>query len=283
MFFAWAAAIIYGVNTVIGKLTIRHAVTNPWFFHFIWELFIFVGILPMALYHHAPMPVAWGSMLMAGFLAFLVGTLYVLALNKLDVSVIGPLYNFRSVFTALLGAAFLSEVLTGNQYVLIGIVFVAGILLNVDEHLKLKAFFRKESMLGMLAVFASAVFGFSVKISIAENGFWTASLWMALIAVVLSCSTIPLFYKELRTTYFKYYTGAIITGLLSAFGDLAANKAFATNVTISSAIISIPFSMIIAFLFAVYAPKLLEKHTAAIYAVRFIAAAVMIVAAIKLS
>jgi hypothetical protein len=41
--------------------------------------------------------------------------------------------------------------------------------------------------------------------------------------------------------------------------------------------------MILAFLFSVFAPKLLEKHTMKVYAVRFAAAAVMIAAALKLS
>ncbi|MEK7582956.1 MAG: EamA family transporter [Patescibacteria group bacterium] len=283
MFYAWIASIIYGVNAITGKLTIRHRVANPWLFHFVWEFFILIGILPIALTYHAPMPVAWGSIALAGFFAFLVGTLYILALNQLDVSVIGPLYNFRSVFTALLGAAFLSEVLTGGQYLLIGIIFTAGIFLNIDEHFRLKAFFRKQSMLGMLAVFTSAIFGFTIKNSIAANGFWTTSLWMALIATIFSLSTLPLFYKDLRKTPIRNYSGAIITGLLSAFGDLAANKAFSANVTISSAIISIPFSMIFAFLFSTFAPALLEKHTIRIYAVRFVAAGIMILAAIKLS
>jgi drug/metabolite transporter (DMT)-like permease len=201
----------------------------------------------------------------------------------LDVSIIGPLYNFRSVFTALLGATFLSEILTSNQYVFIAVIFVAGIFLNIDEHLKIKAFFRKQSMLGMFAVFVSAISAFTIKTSIAQNGFWTTSLWMALIAIMLSLATIPLFYKDLLKTPIRSHSGAVIVGLLSAFGDLAANKAFGINVTISSAIISIPFSMIIAFLFSTFAPSLLEKHTYRIYAIRFAAAGVMILAAIKLS
>ena len=229
------------------------------------------------------MPKDWESMLVAGILSFFVGTLYTFALYKLDVSIIGPLYNFRSVFTALLGAAFLSEVLTDNQYFLILVIFISGIFLNIDEHLKLKAFFRKESMIGLLAVFVSAVFGFAIKTSIAQNGFWETSLWMPIITQILLFATIPLFYKDLLVTPLKKYSSVILVGLLSALGDLAANKAFGINVTISSAIIAIPFSMVIAFAFSTFAPQLLEKHTVRIYAIRFTAAAIMIVVAIELS
>ncbi len=283
MFFAWIASVVYGVNSVIGKLTIKHAIANAWLFNFVWQLFILIGLVPLALAYHVQMPTAWGSMIIAGILAFLVGTLFILALKQLDVSVLGPLYNFRSVFTALIGAAFLSEVLTSNQYFLIAVIFVSGIFLNVDEHLKLKAFFRKQSMLGIFTVFVSAIFGFAVKTAVAQNGFWATSLWMQIISQILLLGTIPLFYKDLLVTPLIKYSGAILMGFLNTIGDLAANKAFSANVTISSAIISIPFSMIIAFAFSVFAPKLLEKHTLKIYAIRFIAAAVMIIAAIKLS
>jgi drug/metabolite transporter (DMT)-like permease len=277
------SSVVYGINAVVGKLTIKHAIPNPWFFNFFWQLFILIGTLPIALAYGAGIPVAWGSMMLAGFFAFLVSTFYILSLKQLDVSILSPLYNFRSVFTALLGAAFLSEVLTSNQYFLIAIIFVSGIFLNVDEHLKLRAFFRRQTMLGMFTVLISAIYGFTIKTAVAENGFWTASLGITIISQIFSLSTIPLFYKELLITPIKKYSGVVMMGFLNAVGDLAANKAFSTNVTIASAIISIPFSMIIAFAFSVFAPKLLEKHTLKTYAVRFVAATVMIVAAIKLS
>jgi hypothetical protein len=94
---------------------------------------------------------------------------------------------------------------------------------------------------------------------------------------------VPFFYKDLLTTPIKKYSGAILTGLFGIFADLAVNKAYGMNVTLTTAITGIPFSMIIAFGFSIFAPQLLEKHTLRVYAVRFAAAAVMIVAAIKLS
>jgi hypothetical protein len=66
-------------------------------------------------------------------------------------------------------------------------------------------------------------------------------------------------------------------------GILTSNKSYTDNVTISSAIISLPMSMIMAFLFSIFAPNLLEKHTLKVYAIRFTAAAIMIISALKLS
>lgn len=283
MFFAWLASVMYGVNTVIGKLTSKHAISNPWFFNFFWNLFILVGTIPIALVYQVGMPADWTSVIIAGVFAFLTSTFYVLALYNLDVSIIGPLYNFRSAFAALIGAAFLGEALTGSQYFLIVVIFIAGIFLNVDEKLRFKAFFRSRNMFGVLAVFVSAIFGFTIKTSIVQNGFWETSLWMPIIVQILLLGTLPLFYKDLFVTPIKKYFGVIVAGFLNAAGDLAVNKAYAANVTISTAIISIPFSMIIAFIFSLFAPHLLEKHTPRVYAIRFLAALVMIIAALKLS
>lgn len=282
MIFAWITSFIYGATAIILKLTSKHTVSNPWFSNFIWHFFILVGTVPIALAYGAGMPKVWSSIIIAGFLSAAVGTLYLLALSKLDVSVIGPLYNFRSVFTALMGAAFLGEILTNNQYFLILVIVIAGIFLNFDERFKLTAFFQKKTMLGMLAVFVSAIFGFSIKTSVAQNGFWETSLWMPIIALIFLIGTIPFFYKEVRITPMKSYTGPVLAGLFSAIGDLTANMAYSENVTISSAIISLPLSMVIAFLFSVFAPQLLEKHTLKVYAIRFGSAAIMILAAMRL-
>jgi len=44
-----------------------------------------------------------------------------------------------------------------------------------------------------------------------------------------------------------------------------------------------PFSMIFAFMFSIFAPNLLEKHTIKIYVIRFTSVAVMIWAAMQLT
>lgn len=283
MLFAWIASLIYGINSVVAKLTAKHAIPNPWLFNFVWSLVVLIGTIPIALANHVNMPTEWAILILTGFFSFLTGAIYVIAIYQLDVSILGPLYNFRPVFTSIIGAAFLSEVLTGNQYFLIAIIFIAGIFLNVDEHFKLKAFFKKNTMLGMLAVLTSAMFGFTVKAAIAQNGFWTTSLWIAVFTQIFLLATIPLFYKNISDTPLDKYSGVILTGIFSIFGDLAANKAYGENVTLATVIMGIPFSMIIAFAFSIFAPHLLEKHPIRIYGIRFIAATVMIVAALSLT
>ena len=82
---------------------------------------------------------------------------------------------------------------------------------------------------------------------------------------------------------FSDWSGVTWSTILLTFGMFAANRAFAVNVGISSAIMTVPLSMIFAVLFSVFAPKLLEKHTMKVYALRFAAAAIMIFAALRLS
>ena len=72
-------------------------------------------------------------------------------------------------------------------------------------------------------------------------------------------------------------------GIFQTITNFALAVALGVNVGITSLIMSIPFSMIFAFLFSVFAPKLLEKHTKQVYAIRFTAAIVMIIAALQLS
>jgi len=71
--------------------------------------------------------------------------------------------------------------------------------------------------------------------------------------------------------------------LASAGGTLAANQAYASNVGISSVILSLPFSMIITIVISVINPKILEHHTAKIYIIRSVSAVIMLISALQLS
>jgi hypothetical protein len=75
----------------------------------------------------------------------------------------------------------------------------------------------------------------------------------------------------------------LILSLIGGVGELAAYKAFESNVGTSSLIISLPMSMILVFFFALWKPSLLERHTIKVYAIRFIAAGVMIWGAMSLT
>lgn len=283
LFFAWVASIVYGLEVVIGKLTSKHAVKNPWLLNFIWTLFIIILIAPFALINHVGFPHLTMNLFWLSLIYALANILYILVIQGMDVTALSPLFNFRTVFSVLLGVIMLGETISLRQSALIGIIFVAGIVANIDEKLKLKAFFRPIILLAMIFLIILAFWGIYTNLAIVENGYWTTTLWSMIIAQILTLVTVPLFWKDLLKTKINKYFGLFFMSLASAGGTLAANIAYASNVGITSTIMSLPFSMIFTIILSVINPKLLEHHKPGIYLLRIIAAGVMLFAALQLS
>ena len=281
-FFAWAASILYGLEGILTKITSRHFVKNPWLFIFIWLFFILVGTLPLALYFGIGIPSHWLYIILASIAYTMAGIFFTLGLYQIDVSVMGPLGNFRTPIAVLAGAIFLGEILTFGQYLIIALIFTCGIFASLDENLHIKSFFSRGigyTILGMIALLFLSIF---IKKSVALTSFWDTNLWMMLLGQIWLCATIPLFKKEIKTLTGKQYGMMIAPAFVGIFGTLFANAAYANNVSIATTIIALPVSMFFVFLASFYFPELIEKHTLKVYAVRFIAAAIMIIAALNL-
>ena len=281
--FAWLASLAYGFEVIASKFTSKHSIKNPWFLNFFCSLFTLIFTVPFAFGNSVEIPTSWGNLLVASLLYALSSITFVLMLYRLDVSVFAPLYNFRTAFAVIFGVILLNETLTSYQYLLILIILAAGMFVSVDEKLTIRSFFHTSMLLAVVHMVILALVGVYVKKVSAEIGYWEVFLWMPLLAQFMLCITIPMFRKEIASAAVKHYGVTALIGAISVFAALAANKAYTENVSISSAIISIPFSMIMAFLFSVFAPQLLEKHSKKVYAIRFVAAAVMIGAALQLS
>ncbi len=281
--FAWIASILLGVEAFLGKLTSKYTIKNPWLFSFVWSFIILIFTAVPALYNHVGLPVMWGNLTLAALFYALSGVFYPLAIYALDVTVLSPLWNFRTVFSVILGGIMLGQILTVHQYVLIGVIFVAGFFVSLDEHLSARSFFHSSILIAMTEMVIVALFGIYINKSIAENGFWATSFWVALVAQVMLLVIIPKFWRDIRKISVKQIGSLSAMSVVGSIGQLAANASYAGNVGIAATIISLPISMIFAFFFAIFAPKLLEKHTMKIYAIRFSAAAVMFIAALKLT
>ncbi|MBI5221113.1 MAG: EamA family transporter [Candidatus Liptonbacteria bacterium] len=282
-FFAWTASILFGLETVIGKLIGKHSIRNPWFFNFIWTLLTLAFIVPVALINGVALPGHWGGILLASFFFASTSVLFIRTLFRLDVTVLSPLYSFRTAFAVLLGTIFLGEILTNSQYILIAIIFAAGLFVSIDERLKLELFFTPAIALALIYMLSLALFGAFTKTAVAETNYWSATLWIVLLGQIWLLPTIYFFRKEIRVASLKQYRGVLLVAIIDVIGTLAAYKAYAQNLSIAAAIISLPFSMLIAFLFSVFAPRLLEKHIPKVYFIRFAAAAIMIISALYLN
>lgn len=208
---------------------------------------------------------------------------YILAIYKLDVSTLSPLFNFRTVFAVLLGVVFLQEKFTTYQIFLAGVIIIAGIFATIDEKFSIRSFLNPSVGIGLAAMGFLAINNACIKWAFEFNDVWTVNLWIAIISVLIILPTMPLFYKDL----FKIKTFQIwpvgLMGIFQTVTNFALALALAVNVGITSVIMSIPLSMVLAVLFSIFTPKLLEKHTARIYVIRFAAAIIMIVGALKLS
>lgn len=281
--FAWATSFLYATSAIIAKLTSKHRIANPWLFNFVWTLAITIFSIPFALSGRVGWPTNWGSMLVVGVASTIAGILYILAMSKLDVSVLNPLYSFRTPMSVILGFLIFHELLSPIQLLLIAVITLAGVFVSMDERFSPKTFFHSSIALALFAVLSSSIYGATVKYVQVGNGYWEAVLWTNVINMVLLVGTIPLFWKELKKTPIGNYNGVILSGFAASAGGIAAYKAFAVNLGISTAIVSLPLSMVMAFAFSVVAPKLLEKHPLKVYAVRFAAATVMFLAALGLS
>ena len=281
--FAWIATVLYGLEVVFGKLTSKHAIANPWLFNFVWSFLVVLLTVPIAVANHAGVPSRWENLLITSVLYALSGILYIWAIHKLDVSVLSPLFNVRTGLTVILSAVLLGEILTPVQYALVVLILVAGIFVSMDEKLSLRSFFTWPIAIGLANMVVIAFYGIYMKKTLAEVDYWTATAWIASLAQVYLLFTIPLFGRNLHKIKGRQLLGAGLMALVGGLGVLAANKGYEKNVTITSVIISLPISMIIAFIVSFVNPTLLEKHTVKVYAIRFAAASVMIIAALRLS
>ncbi len=243
---------------------------------------IFSGII--ALVNGATLPTNWTFVILSGLFLSLANVLYLTVLKKIDVSVMSPLLNFRTVITVILSFIILGEKLNPQNILIMFVILIAGMFATMDEKFSLKSFFSKSIGLGLIFILVYAIQNIFVNKAVASNSYWTEILWMGIFASLFSFIFLYSKFKiDVLRSKLSDYFGVITLSFFGTFGDLAAYKAFSGNVGISTIIISLPLSMILVFIFALWKPNLLEKHTVKVYVVRFIATGIMILGALKLS
>lgn len=281
--FAWVASFLFGLVAIIGKLTAKHAITNAYLFNFLWMLFSLLLTIPIAVANNVILPTHWPNLILVAIFNAAFGLLYIISISLLDISIVIPLLNFRTAFVAILGALFLGEVLTPFQYLLVGIIFLCGLFVSIDEKYSIRSFFRWPIAIALLATLSYALMGIFVNKSITENGYWEVTLWMAILSQIMLLVTFPFFKKDIKKLNFKQLISVFAMSLALTLGILGENRAYQDNVVVTSIITSLPISVVLVFVLSFFAPRLLEKHTLKVYIIRFTAAAIMILSALKLS
>lgn len=281
--YAWIAVAIYGFETIITKLTGKYAIRNPWLFNMLWNGLFAVFMIPLFFRPEVGIPAHWGNLLITSFLSAICCALYVISIYRIDVSVLSPMYNIRTGFSVLFGVFLLGEILTPYKSLLIGIIIVMGLLVSFDETFSFKSFLKKDILIALVFMVFLALYGVFLKKTINDIGYWNATVWVATLNAVFLLGTYPKFQRDIKTIRKKQYLPVIFITVTSVIAYLVSNKAYEVNVGITTVIMSIPSSMILAFIMSRIWPTLMEKHPLKVYAVRFIAAAIMFVCAIQLS
>ncbi|MFA6005512.1 MAG: DMT family transporter [Patescibacteria group bacterium] len=280
---AWIASITYGLYSVVAKLIGKYQLKNNYQFSFFLTLFGGIVTAVISYLNGGQLAANWTFIIFAAICLVIGNVLYLTALRVLDVSVMAPLFNVRVAISVFLGFLLLGESLSLRSLFFIAVIFIAGFFATMDEKFSVKSFFTKSIAVGLIFMLVLSVQSVLVNRAIDQTSYWTATLWMGLLASVFSFIFLyPKFKKDLAKTKPQNYMGVAILALIGGLGDLAAYKAFEGNVGISSVIISLPLSMVMAFALSMWRPKLMEKHSIKVYLVRFTAAAVMIWCALQL-
>lgn len=281
--YAWIACISSASTIIVTKLTSKHTIKNSWLFNFIWTFVIFLFTIPPAIIYKAGLPKDWWPIIIAGIFAAGWNLLYIQSMYRIDVSTLSPLFNFRLIFAIILGSVLFQEKLTTNQFIFFIIIVFGGMFTSIDEKLKLSSFFKSSIAIGLLAMLSLALNNAFIKIALVNNSLWTANLWMSIITLLVTAPTVIFFRKDAQNINLKQVMPVLVMGILQIITNAAANVAYSKNLGITSLIMAVPLSMIFTFTASIFAPRLLEKHTIKVYAIRFTAAAIMIYSALQLS
>lgn len=283
IFFAWVAAIAYGFYSIVAKLIGEYKLKNTYQFSFFVTFFSGVVMAIVSYIYGGRIPSNWTYILLAAMFLALGNALYLSALKVLDISVMSPLFNLRVAITVLLGFLVLGETFSLKSLSIIIVIFIAGFFSSMDEKFSIKSFFAKNIGLGLFFMLVLSIQSIFINRAIDQTTYWTAILWISIMAVIFSFVFLyPKFKHDLRRTKTKDYLGVGVLAIIGGVGDLAAFKAYESNVGLSSVIISLPISMIIVFILSIWKPTLLEKHSLKVYFVRFVAAGTMIWGALQL-
>ncbi len=281
--FAWIAAIASGIAPLVIKASSKNLIKSPWLFNILWISFRMPLVIILAIFKDGGLP---KNILPIIILALCYACYYMLftyAQYKIDVTTMSPLFTFRSIFATILGVVFLAEKITLTSFILMLIIIASSPFASYSEKLKLKAFLSKDVAVAILAMLLLALVGYFTKVSISINGYGTTLLWQDPLILIFLMPTILLTSKDDRQVPKNRFHPFIILGIAGFVYLAASSAAYARNLTLSSIIISLPLSMVFAYLLSRKFKNFLEEHSKKVYLIRFSAAAVMVTCAIWLS
>jgi drug/metabolite transporter (DMT)-like permease len=182
LLYAFTGPLLWAVSTHIDKYLVdkyfRHSDTAV--------LMVFTALVGIA-----ALPPIWAfdpNVLKPGLKAIAVmtasGTLYMgamlfylRAIQTEEASVVAPLFQANTLFTFLLGWAFLQESLRLTALAGMGLVVLGALGLSLDRHFSLASFKLKLVALMLGATFVLALSSVLFKFFAVDDRFWTTTFW----------------------------------------------------------------------------------------------------------
>ncbi len=133
---------------------------------------------------------------------YLLGLLpYFYALDKDETSIVAPLFQMVSVFSALLGVIFLGERLYLMQWLGCVLIFLGGVALSMETSQYTKIRIKYDVLrLMVFASFIMAFNGFIFKLVAVQTKFWTAMFW-EYTGYILFASLVYIFIQPFREEF----------------------------------------------------------------------------------
>lgn len=183
--------------------------------------------------------------------------LYLTALNDADASIVIVFYQLVPVFGAILGFAFLGEVLTAGQIGAMAVVIVGASIASFDLTSSTKALFRKKIVLCMIgasfcwAASATIFKAVALEVEVVPALFWEH------VVLTLAGIAIFVFSAKFRTSFLSSFKGSstaivslnLLNEALYILGNVAAAFAY-MMVPISLVLLTEAFQPLFVFLLA---------------------------------
>lgn len=280
-FFAWVASLAFAFQGIYSKVVSKYKIENQFLFNYLWILFEAVIIFALALYQGIYFPTNFMLVILGGLFLAVGSSCHIYALKKMDITVLMPLYSFRSAMAVIMGFI-VGEAITQNQIWMIGAIIVLSVILTMDEKFSVKSFFNKKTFWAIFGMIFFTLLSLVVKKASVTDGYLISTFWIFVFALIFLLFSYPKFRTEIPILSKNKVLAVAPVAILGVVAVLAMNKAYTLNIPITTAIVSLPISFVFSLIITFFAPNYLEKHTIKVYIVRFIATAMLFYSAINL-
>lgn len=281
--YAWIASIASATTPLVIKASSRSLVKSSWLFNLLWVGFSIPFIAGLALIKGGGIPTHWTPLLLLAGCYAIYYVSITSAVYKLDVTVVAPLFSLRAAFAVLLGLLFLDEKISALGLMLIILIILAIPLAAYNEKLRLKSFMHAYIFIAIFAMAMLAFVGYFSHQSVKDNGYATTLLWQGVLTFLFLLPTLQ-FISSSREQFTKYKLSPfLILGFSGFIYTVTATTAFAHNLALSSVIVSLPLSMVFAYILGRAIPRFSENQATKVYAIRFTGAFIMVSSAVLLS